>query len=108
MKGVFAGFVTAAAATQPNKIYEAKEYMTKVKEVPNGILYKVDAEGTTMNVMHTYGNAYERGHAHGLLLADEIVDFIGPEIDTYFAQDIKDAVPDNWPEFVRDLAGHAG
>ena len=80
---------TAMAASP---IYNAHDYMSKVQEVDNGVLYNVDAEGTELKVMHLYGNAYERGVAQGRLIGDQIHSFGSTGIDNYLKQEVLEKV----------------
>ena len=75
--------VAASGSHEKNKIYDAKDYMTKVAEEHNGVLYNVDAEGTDIKVLHVYGNSYERGYAQGLLIADDVTRFAWDQIDDF-------------------------
>ena len=76
------GLIAGVAAT--NQIYDASKYMTKIGEAHNGVIYNVDAEGTTIKVLHTLGSAYARGYAQGLLAADDINAFAWDDLDGFF------------------------
>ena len=61
---------------QPNPVYSFEKFHTKLREVPNGVLYSMDApDNASLLVMHLYGGAEERGIAHGMLLHDELLKF---------------------------------
>ena len=80
-------------AAQPNPIYDAPSYATKLRSVPNGVLYSVSAPGEAkMQVMHTFGSASERGFAHGQLLSSEIAEFVTNELDQYYREQV-DQIP---------------
>ena len=81
------GLVTGAAALNP--IYDAHKYMTKVGEEPNGVLYNVDAEGTTLKVLHVFGSPYERGFAQGVLIGDDLMHFGWEDLDDYFGSQVE-------------------
>ena len=69
------------AVDVPNPIYAASDYSKLTKSVPDGALYHVAAPGAaSMDVMHLYGNATQRGVAHGRLLSDEILDFLETDL----------------------------
>ena len=49
------------------------------------------------------GNDYERGYAHGYLLAKEIVEFQGPALSKYFADEVLDIDISGFPEPLQDI-----
>ena len=63
---------------KPNAIYDAQgSGRVKVKSVKNGVLYNITAPNNTHILeMHVYGTAYERGVAHGSLLATKVPTFM--------------------------------
>ena len=71
-------FSTADEPSAENPIYSASAYTTNTVKVPNGVLKTVNVPGSfnPFYVMHLYGNATDRGYAHGQLLADKIIDFV--------------------------------
>ena len=78
---------------QPNPIYDAPAFASKLRSVPNGVLYSVSAPGEAkMQVLHTFGDAKERGFAHGQLLSAEIAEFITEELDQYYREQV-DQIP---------------
>ena len=78
---LLAALSVAGAADVPNPIYAASDYSKLTKSVPDGALYHVAAPGAaSMDVMHLYGNATQRGVAHGRLLSDEILDFLETDL----------------------------
>ena len=64
--------------TTPNAIYSASQYTESTSRVANGILQTVNVPNSLnpFYVMHLYGNATERGYAHGQLFPEKIVDFV--------------------------------
>ena len=63
---------------KPNAIYDAQgSGRVKVRSVKNGVLYNITAPNNTHILeMHVYGTAYERGVAHGSLLATKVPTFM--------------------------------
>ena len=96
-------FLGAAMAT--NKIYNAHDFMNKSIEIQDGILYDVKADdGTELQVVHLYGDAYERGVAQGRILGDQIYDFVFDGINNYARGEILDIDFPKWvPQSVQDL-----
>ena len=79
----------------PNPIYDAPKYSTKLRSVPNGVLYAVQAPSeANMLVMHTFGTPAERGLAHGQLMSAEIAEFITHDLDQYYREQV-DQIPLN-------------
>ena len=85
----------------PNLIYDASKYSTKLKTTKNGVLYQVNAPDTApLKVMHLYGNAYDRGVAHGQLLSDDLVKFMTTDLEAYFLQECGQIPVDKLPKWL--------
>jgi hypothetical protein len=101
--------LTAASST-PNQIY--RPTLRKLREVDNGILFLAEApENTSLDVMHLYGNATERGIAQGQLLAKEILQFIHVELDDFYRSQADQIPLGSLPSWlagdIRSLLDHA-
>ena len=92
----FACLLAASAGAQsptPNPIYDSTKYSHKLREVPNGVLYNVTAPGDAdLLVMHLFGDASERGVAHGQLLSAEIAKFFTDDLAGFFKSEV-DQIP---------------
>ena len=85
----------------PNQIYDASTYSKKIISTKNGVLYEVNAPDTaSLKVMHLYGDAYERGVAHGSLLSDELVQFMTTDLQSYFLQECDQIPVDKLPKWL--------
>jgi len=85
----------------PNQIYDASTYSKKIISTKNGVLYEVNAPDTApLKVMHLYGDAYERGVAHGSLLSDELVQFMTTDLQSYFLQECDQIPVDKLPKWL--------
>jgi hypothetical protein len=89
---------------QPNPIYPFDKYSKKVKEVPNGVLYRMDAPGNaSLPVMHLFGGAEERGKAYGMLYHDELLDFFS-KLDDFYKGEVDEIPWDKLPGWLKTLA----
>ena len=88
-----------------NPIYSASAYTTNTVKVSNGALKTVVVPGSfnPFYVMHLYGNATERGYAHGQLLADKIIDFVENELPLYYKEEIEGLDLGGLPEWLQKL-----
>ena len=68
-----------------NKIYTAQP--TFVRSTKNAKLYHVGDGEDRMNVLHLWGNAYERGFAHGSILKNDTAEFYS-RVYPFFEQSI--------------------
>eukprot|EP01064_Diplonema_japonicum_P020269 TRINITY_DN2945_c1_g1_i1.p1 TRINITY_DN2945_c1_g1~~TRINITY_DN2945_c1_g1_i1.p1 ORF type:complete len:463 (+),score=78.20 TRINITY_DN2945_c1_g1_i1:48-1391(+) len=73
----------------PNLIIEAMPLMKLVNESKHGKLYTIQHGSVTTDIIHLYGTSHEMGYAHGLLLGGKIMEFMGPKLNQYYAQQIK-------------------
>ena len=89
---------------EPN-IFSASAYTTNTVKVNNGALKTVVVPGSfnPFYVMHLYGNATERGYAHGQLLADKIIDFVENELPLYYKEEIDGLDLGGLPEWLQKL-----
>ena len=79
----------AAVSPGPNPIYDVASHSRFIAKVPNGVLYRVSAPGAAdLDVMHVFGTAYDRGLAHGTLISATLRDFVGPQMDRFYGQQI--------------------
>jgi len=77
-----------------NQIYTSPP--TFVKSVANGSLYYVGDGEDQINVVHLWGNAYQRGFAHGLLMQNKTMAFysrVYPYFEQTFEKGINGSVP---------------
>jgi hypothetical protein len=58
--------------------------------------------------MHLYGNATERGFAHGELLAPTIIDFVEKQLPQYYKEEISELDLSGLPKWLQDLIKNAG
>ena len=66
--------VILGAVSPPNPVYEAATFSKRVAQVQSGVKYHVEAPNrTSLDVIHLFGSPYERGKAHGELLAPKEV-----------------------------------
>ena len=85
----------------PNPIYDASKYATKLASTTNGVLYQITAPDTApLKIMHVYGNAYERGVAHGQLLSDDLVQFMTTDLQSFFLQECNQIPVDKLPKWL--------
>jgi len=98
----------SALCSSPNPVYDAAQYSKLKSTTANGKLYIVAApDNTTLPVIHTWGNETERGVAYGTLLADELLQFVYPEVDRFFAQDAESLMkyiswmPEKWQQRIQ-------
>ena len=81
----------ATAAHGPNPIYDA--HPTLVKHVANGVHYYVAGpDSANVDILHVYGNAFQRGEAQGLLLGTQLLDFIGPQLDGFYFEQFTELI----------------
>lgn len=93
----------AGAGGEPNPIYPFAKFKTKLREVPNGVLYSMDApDNASVLVMHLYGGAKERGVAHGMLLHDELLAFFR-ELDGFYKNEVDEIPWDKLPAWLGKL-----
>jgi isopenicillin-N N-acyltransferase like protein len=59
-------------------------------------------------VMHLYGNATERGYAHGQLFAEKIVDFVENELPQYYKQEIAGLNLGGLPKWLQNIIKSIG
>ena len=76
--------------TTPNPVYDVSKYTTSLGSTNNGLLYSIAVPGSLIpfQLMHLYGNATERGFAHGELLASTIINFVEKELPDFYKQEI--------------------
>ena len=100
----------AAEPSTENPIYSASAYTTNTVKVSNGALKTVVVPGSfnPFYVMHLYGNATERGYAHGQLLADKIIDFVENELPLYYKEEIDGLDLGGLPEWLQKLIKSIG
>lgn len=82
-----------------NSIYSASEHVTHVGDFKNGRRFKavygdVSVDGpvseSEFNIIHVYGDAKERGHAHGLMMAPEVFEMIEDGIPQFLLNMLED------------------
>jgi hypothetical protein len=94
----------AGANSEPNPIYPFAKFRKRLREVPNGVLYRMSApDNASLLVMHLYGGAEERGVAHGMLLHDELVGFFS-ELDGFYKNEVDQIPWDKLPAWLGKLA----
>jgi len=49
------------------------------------------------------GSSYDRGFAHGSLLTKEILEFMGPKLDKFFMDEVKNIDVSNYPKIIQDF-----
>jgi len=85
-------FSTSVLYPTPQGTYDAKSFTTwdkiHVKGSRRGNIYvPVGSDDfVSMTRLDLVGNSYDRGYAHGALLAKELVVFLGPKMDQYLMQ----------------------
>ena len=94
----------------PNAIYSASKYTESTSRVINGILQTVNVPNSLnpFYVMHLYGNATERGYAHGQLFAEKIVDFVENELPQYYKQEIAGLNLGGLPKWLQNIIKSVG
>ena len=65
-----------------------------------GQLFQIGTGNTTMKMLHAYGNMYQMGLAHGVLLKEELNNFMS-ELWGYLESQIEDALPKKLPKFLK-------
>ena len=86
-----------------NPIYVARDHMKMVRHVKNAVLFSIDAPNNThLDVLHVYGDAYERGYAQGLIYADEISAFVNQALIKYYDFEIEEFDVSFLPKLVVD------
>eukprot|EP01039_Chlorochromonas_danica_P001553 gene1553-1691_t len=92
----------------PGPTYEASDYtkwearhVGKSKRASVEIKFTGD-DGSddyiTLTRLDLVGNSYDRGFAHGKLLYKEIMEFTGPQLDKFYAQEVLDLDLSQFPE----------
>jgi len=109
----FALFVPSTAYQTPPPTFNAKNFTTWSNRAINGsrraeVLVQFTADDGTKDMvsilrLDLLGNDYERGYAHGFLLAKEIVEFEGPALSKYFADEVLDIDISGFPEPLQDI-----
>ena len=84
-----------------NKIYTAQP--TFVRSTKNAKLYHVGNSEDRMNVLHLWGNAYERGFAHGSILKNDTAEFYS-RVYPFFEQSILQAINGSVPWLPKGIA----
>ena len=84
-----------------NEIYTARP--TFVRSTQNAKLYHVGDSEDRMNVLHLWGNAYERGFAHGSILKNDTAEFYS-RVYPFFEQSILQAINGSVPWFAKRIA----
>eukprot|EP01040_Poterioochromonas_malhamensis_P020470 gene20470-24437_t len=100
-----------AAATDyptPGATFAAKDYTVwQHRKVQNSrradVTVNFKAADGSDDYIHLFrldmvGNPYERGFAHGALLTKEIVEFTGPVLDKYYADEVLSLDVSSFPE----------
>lgn len=85
-----AAAANAAVSELPkNAIHDASLYRTLVSKTSHGTHYRHSPPSTApLDVLHVFGTSYERGEAHGRLISAQLLDFVGPKLDTFYGQQI--------------------
>ena len=85
-----------------NPIFAASKYTKRVKSTEGGSLWAVAApQDTELKLLHLYGDAGERGVAHGQLLSTDILDFVENDLEEFYRSEI-DGLP--WADLPSWLA----
>jgi hypothetical protein len=72
--------------------------------VPNGVKYIINAPNVTPFVeIHMFGNARERGLAQGLLMGDEIFDFVETQLPAFYRQEVGSINLNGLPAWLQRL-----
>ena len=103
-------FASAVPPSQPNPVYDASKYSSPSGNTKNGLLIDVNVPGSILpfQIMHLYGNATERGFAHGELLAPTIIDFVEKQLPQYYKEEISELDLSGLPKWLQDLIKNAG
>ena len=88
---------------QPNLNHIYTSAPTFVKSVTNASLYHVGDGEDQISVVHLWGNAYQRGYAHGLLMKNDTAAFYA-RVYPYFEQTILQAVNGSVPWLPKGIA----
>jgi hypothetical protein len=96
--------------SNPNAIYTASKFVVATEKVPNGILktVKIPNSLNPFYVMHLYGNATERGYAHGQLFAETIINFVENELPIYYKEEIAGLSLGGLPKWLQNLIKSIG
>lgn len=105
--------VLACIAAEP-ATYEAGDYTTwnrlrKVGDSKRGEIHvpltTTDGSEDSIDMVRLdlVGDAYTRGYAHGALLTKEIVEFTGPQLDFYFAEEILGLDTSSFPDPLKKI-----
>ena len=79
--------VALLAGIPPNPIHEAANFTSLVARTTNGVHYRVAApDALPFSVLHLFGNARERGEAHGRLMSAQLIRFAGPEMEAFYRE----------------------
>ena len=65
-----------------------------------GQLFEIGTGSTTMKLLHAYGTMYQMGLAHGVLLKEQLHQFM-PELYGYIEGQIEDSLPKKLPKFLK-------
>jgi len=92
----------------PGETFESKAYTTWSKRVVGksrraDIVYPFTAsdgssDSVSMIRLDLVGSVYDRGFAHGKLLTKEILEFTGPQLDKFYAQEVLNIDLSSFPE----------
>ncbi|KAJ9457972.1 Protein dcd1B [Diplonema papillatum] len=105
MQSILLAVLTALSTPPPNPIIDAQ--LTLVNSTQNGKLYKTSQDGREIPILHVWGTAREQGRAQGLLLAEQIHQFMIVDMDQYYTT-IPDQVPmGDLPEWLQNAIKNA-
>jgi len=93
--------------TDVNPIYDAHAYAQVVRNIENGTLYAIqspdDLAIEPFKVLHVFGDAYARGYAHGVLLANELSYFLDEALPEFYRSEVEQIPLDSLPSWLRSL-----
>ncbi len=74
-----------------------------VRSVQNASLYRVGNDENAISVVHLWGNAYQRGFAHGTLMKEDMTTFLNQAF-SYFESQFVEAINGTVPWIPQDMA----